>query len=98
MVLMQHFKFTPGSIEDVITTSAAFNFGIKDIARMRKELSALILNMSPLYEYASSSNEDVASTSRDLIMIGSNQESRLPWKPRCKQQNKCLPREPSPPR
>ena len=65
MVLMQHFKFTPGSIEDFNTTSPAFNVGIKDITRMRKELSALILNMSPLYVYVSSSNEDVASTSSD---------------------------------
>jgi len=38
MALMQHFKFTPGIIEDIISNSPAFNFGIKDIARMRKAL------------------------------------------------------------
>ena len=32
------------------------------------------------------------------IIIGSNQESSLSRKPRCKQPTKCPPREPSPPR
>ena len=109
MALMQHFKFTPGIIEDVIPNSPAFNFGMKDIARMRKELSALILNLSPLYVYSSSSNEDVALTSSDLVMIRSHKQptkrppresspSRKVAQPRCKQPTKRPPREPSPPR
>jgi len=108
MVLMQRFKFTSGSIEDVISNSPAFNFGRKDIARTRKELSALILNMSPLYVYASSSNEDVALASSNLAMIGSHKQptkrspresspSRKVAQPRRKQPTKHPPQEPSPP-
>ena len=70
MVLMQDCKFTPGSIVDVISHSPAFKFGMKDISRIRKELSDLISNISLVYLSMTSTNDDVASTISDLVILG----------------------------
>ena len=104
MVLMQNFKFTPGSIADVISNSPAFKLGMKDMSRIRKKLSTLILNLSSVYSTTTSSNDDVASTISDLVMLDDEHTSSHTKKykshhhsPRRKQSTKRPSRQPSPP-
>ena len=54
----------------VISNSGSFTLDINDIARMRNELSDLIINLSSVYLDVTSKNKVAVSTSSDLVMLG----------------------------
>ena len=77
MFVMRHGTFTPRNISAAVTNSPAFQFGMKDVPRIRKEIETLFERLTVEYKhYKSKQPDDAASRASDIEVLGTHEEMK----------------------